>query len=111
NILRHAKDNRDEAVTDNEDTLIATTQNSSGEPSSGSEDGQFVDINGKAGAALKNRRASGVTLRRASDASQLKGRHRFMVEDSTKRTRQAKEFSEQGKVKWDVYRHYAKTAN
>ncbi|KAK9376897.1 P-loop containing nucleoside triphosphate hydrolase protein [Lipomyces chichibuensis] len=62
-------------------------------------------------AALKkpSRRGSVSTLRRASTAS-IK-RPRVVDEESQKRSRQAKEHSEQGQVKWDVYKEYAKAAN
>ncbi|KAK9485960.1 P-loop containing nucleoside triphosphate hydrolase protein [Lipomyces starkeyi] len=62
-------------------------------------------------AALKkpSRRGSVSTLRRASTAS-IK-RPRVVDEESQKRSRQVKEHSEQGQVKWDVYKEYAKAAN
>lgn len=52
------------------------------------------------------------TLRRASTAS-FKGPHgRVMDEEAENaKSKQNKEFSEQGKVKWDVYGEYAKTSN
>ncbi|KAK9244743.1 P-loop containing nucleoside triphosphate hydrolase protein [Lipomyces tetrasporus] len=56
-----------------------------------------------------SRRGSVSTLRRASTAS-IK-RPRIVDEESQKRSRQAKEHSEQGQVKWDVYKEYAKAAN
>lgn len=34
-----------------------------------------------------------------------------LVVQSNLKTKQSKEFSEQGKVKWDVYIEYAKTSN
>ncbi|KAK9370171.1 P-loop containing nucleoside triphosphate hydrolase protein [Lipomyces kononenkoae] len=61
--------------------------------------------------ALKkpSRRGSVSTLRRASTAS-IKRPH-LVDEESQKRSRQAKEHSEQGQVKWEVYKEYAKAAN
>ena len=64
------------------------------------------------GSGAKQRKSSMATLRRASSAS-FKGPRGKMrdEEEPTTRTRQSKEFSEQGKVKWDVYLEYAKTSN
>lgn len=60
----------------------------------------------------KRRQGSTVTLRRASAASFKGPRGKLTDEEaSNSKTRQAKEFSEQGKVKWSVYGEYAKTSN
>ncbi|KIN05934.1 hypothetical protein OIDMADRAFT_154548 [Oidiodendron maius Zn] len=61
---------------------------------------------------VKKRKGSSSTLRRASTAS-FKGRRGKIrdEEESTTKTKQNKEFSEQGKVKWNVYAEYAKTSN
>ncbi|KAK4192088.1 ABC transporter type 1, transmembrane domain-containing protein [Podospora australis] len=60
----------------------------------------------------KPRAGSNVTLRRASAASFKGPRGKLTDEESApSRTRQTKEHSEQGKVKWSVYGEYAKTAN
>ncbi|MCJ1418249.1 hypothetical protein MMC32_004596 [Xylographa parallela] len=58
------------------------------------------------------RKSSFVTLRRASTAS-FKGPHGKLLDDEVGNTRskQSKEFSEQGQVKFDVYREYAKASN
>ncbi|KAH7041035.1 P-loop containing nucleoside triphosphate hydrolase protein [Microdochium trichocladiopsis] len=60
----------------------------------------------------QKRRGSMSTLRRASRAS-FKGPRGKLGDDDdpSARTRQAKEHSEQGKVKWDVYKAYAKSSN
>jgi ATP-binding cassette subfamily C (CFTR/MRP) protein 1 len=50
------------------------------------------------------------TLRRASTASFKGPRGKAMDEEGLK-SKQTKEFSEQGKVKWSVYGEYAKTSN
>lgn len=52
------------------------------------------------------------TLRRASTAS-FKGHHGRVTDEEADgvKSRQSKEFSEQGKVKWNVYGEYAKTSN
>lgn len=66
----------------------------------------------KAGSSVvdKPRSASMATLRRASTASFRGPRGKLTDEEvaGSSRTRQAKEFSEQGKVKWSVYAEYAK---
>lgn len=64
------------------------------------------------GSGAKQRKGSMATLRRASSAS-LKGPRGKLrdEEEPTTQTKQSKEFSEQGKVKWSVYVEYAKTSN
>ncbi|KAL6712781.1 ATP-binding cassette glutathione S-conjugate transporter ycf1 [Lecanora helva] len=58
------------------------------------------------------RRTSNSTLRRASTASFKKPRGRLTDEEGDPvKSKQSKELSEQGKVKWDVYSEYAKTSN
>lgn len=63
-------------------------------------------------AAGTGRRSSFRSLRRASTASFL-GRHRKVTDEegTGAKTKQTKESSEQGKVKWNVYGEYAKTSN
>lgn len=52
------------------------------------------------------------TLRRASTASFRNGRAKTTDEEGRPaNSKQSKEFSEQGKVKWDVYFEYARTSN
>ncbi len=65
----------------------------------------------KAGGGI-GRKASSTELRRASTAS-FKRPHGKMVDEEGEgiKTKQTKEFSEQGKVKWSVYAEYAKTSN
>ncbi|KAI1331203.1 metal resistance protein YCF1 [Xylariaceae sp. FL0255] len=60
----------------------------------------------------QKRRGSMTTLRRASAASFRRPRGKLGdEEDPSAKTRQSKEHSEQGKVKWDVYLEYAKQSN
>ncbi|KAJ4304167.1 ATP-binding cassette glutathione S-conjugate transporter ycf1 [Collariella sp. IMI 366227] len=59
----------------------------------------------------KPRADSMATLRRASAASFQGPRGKLHDEENPSKTRQAKEHSEQGKVKWSVYGEYAKTNN
>lgn len=56
------------------------------------------------------RRTSLATLRRASTAS-WQGPRRKLADEENLKSRQTKETSEQGKVKWSVYGEYAKTSN
>lgn len=64
---------------------------------------------------MATRKNSSLTLRRASTASFRGPRGKVNDEEENKsgnvKTRQSKEFSEQGKVKWDVYKEYAKNSN
>jgi len=57
------------------------------------------------------RKHSFVTLRRASTASFKGPRGKASDEENGLKSKQSKEFSEQGKVKWSVYGEYAKTSN
>ncbi|KAI9775055.1 MAG: hypothetical protein M1835_005954 [Candelina submexicana] len=60
------------------------------------------------------RQSSTITLRRASTVTFHGPRGKFTDEegsDAGNKTKQSKEFSEQGKVKWGVYGEYAKTSN
>ncbi|KAI9838425.1 MAG: hypothetical protein M1838_004608 [Thelocarpon superellum] len=60
----------------------------------------------------RNARASSMsTLRRASTVSFHRPRGKATDEEGGRRTKSTKEFSEQGKVKWNVYAEYAKTSN
>lgn len=63
------------------------------------------------GTGAKKRTGSNMTLRRASAASFKGPRGKLRDEEEPSKTRQGKEFSEQGKVKWDVYMEYARTSN
>ena len=57
------------------------------------------------------RTSSMSTLRRASTASFRASRGKISDEEEAPKSKQSKEFSEQGKVKWNVYAEYAKTSN
>ena len=70
---------------------------------------QLAPIRANAGTG---RSASNNTLRRASTASFRGPRGKVTDEEGDGvKSKQSKEFSEQGKVKWDVYLEYAKTSN
>lgn len=64
------------------------------------------------GAVGENYEVTEETLRRASTVS-FKGHHGRVTDEEADgaKSRQSKEFSEQGKVKWNVYGEYAKTSN
>ena len=66
-----------------------------------------IRVNGGTG-----RRTSDNTLRRASTAS-FKGPRGKLTDEEGEgvKSKQSKEYSEQGKVKWNVYLEYAKTSN
>ncbi|KAF2457048.1 multidrug resistance-associated protein 1 [Lineolata rhizophorae] len=73
---------------------------------------QLAPIQSGRHAAPTTRKASSMTLRRASSASFRGPRGKMADEEGAAlKTRQTKEFSEQGKVKWNVYLEYAKTSN
>ena len=59
----------------------------------------------------RERKESGLSLRRASTASFRGPRGKLNDEEAGQKTKQREEFSEQGKVKWNVYAEYAKTSN
>ncbi|TGO17401.1 hypothetical protein BTUL_0018g00680 [Botrytis tulipae] len=60
---------------------------------------------------VKKRKGSSNTLRRASTATFRGPRGKLRDEEDGSKSKQGKEHSEQGKVKWDVYAEYAKTSN
>ena len=63
-------------------------------------------------AAATNRKQSMISLSRARTASFSGPRGRISdEEDGNIKSKQTKETSEQGKVKWEVYKEYAKTSN
>ncbi|KAF2012769.1 multidrug resistance-associated protein 1 [Aaosphaeria arxii CBS 175.79] len=104
-----------ESVASDEDTTIYGT-------SPASDDDQDQD---EAEAAQENvaqlaplrtgngtaRKSSFNTLRRASTASFRGPRGKATDEEGGLKSKQTKEFSEQGKVKWSVYGEYARTSN
>lgn len=57
------------------------------------------------------RQSTKMNVRRASMASFGHGRGKITDEEGGAKTKQTKEFVEQGKVKWNVYLEYAKTSN
>ncbi|KAK9779422.1 putative Metal resistance protein YCF1 [Seiridium cardinale] len=73
---------------------------------------ELAPIRAGASSSANRRTGSMSTLRRASAASFKGPRGKLSdEEDPSSKTRQTKEHSEQGKVKWDVYLEYAKTSN
>ncbi|KXT17553.1 hypothetical protein AC579_6187 [Pseudocercospora musae] len=80
------------------------------------EDGltQMAPIRPTGSGPIATRKNSNMTLRRASTVSFRGPRGKVTDEEENKgklKTRQSKEFSEQGKVKWDVYKEYAINSN
>ena len=64
------------------------------------------------GGGSSGRKSSNMSLRRASTASFKGPRGKVGDEEGDDpKSKQSKEFSEQGKVKWDVYMEYAKMSN
>lgn len=97
-------------------TIYGTGQNSPGDSSltevGASQEGRTQLAPLKAGGGTA-RKLSSNTLRRASTASFRGPRGKLSDEEGgpDSKTKQSKEFSEQGKVKWSVYLEYAKTSN
>ena len=108
------EDSKDSTSSESEDsnTVFGTgTGDSFAEEKDEAQEGitQLAPIRANAGTG---RRASNNTLRRASTAS-FKGPHGKVTDEEGEgiKTKQSKEFSEQGKVKWNVYLEYAKNSN
>ena len=111
------EDSKDSTSSGSEDskTVFGTgTGNSLEEPADEKDEAQegitqLAPIRTNAGTG---RRASSNTLRRASTAS-FKGPRGKLTDEEGEgaKSKQSKEFSEQGKVKWNVYLEYAKTSN
>lgn len=105
-----------ESITSDEETTIYGTSPNSGEDeereeAEASQEGlpQLAPL--RTGNATA-RKSSTVTLRRASAASFRGPRGKVTDEEGAGlKSKQTKEFSEQGKVKWNVYGEYAKTSN
>lgn len=93
-------------------TIIETRTDQEKEEAEEAQEGltQLQPIRPGAG-MTKRRKGSNATLRRASTASFKGPRGKLRDEEEPSKTKQGKEFQEQGKVKWDVYKEYAKTSN
>lgn len=97
-----------------ESTIYAPDSPEDPEEQAEAEDGlpQMAPIKPNGGGPL--RKGSSMSLRRASTTS-FRGPHGKMTDEEENKgqlkSRQSKEFSEQGKVKWDVYKEYAKQSN
>jgi len=105
-----------ESITSDEETTVYGTSPNSEEDeereeAEASQEGlpQLAPLRTGNGTA---RKSSTVTLRRASAASFRGPRGKVTDEEGAGlKSKQTKEFSEQGKVKWNVYGEYAKTSN
>ncbi|KAI9826868.1 MAG: hypothetical protein M1832_005807 [Thelocarpon impressellum] len=94
-----------------ESTVVAETHTSpAGDEAEEAQSGlpQLAPISSRSGEA---RKSSMSTLRRASAASFRASRGKVIDEEGDARKKKDKEFTEQGKVKWNVYGEYAKTSN
>ena len=128
NLIKTAN-NEEEEATDSPSPSVETSKSSNSSASSkesktvfgtgtgDSEEEEKIDApDGLAPLRVNagtGRRASTNTLRRASTAS-FKTPHGKLTDEEggeATKSKQSKEFSEQGKVKWDVYLEYAKTSN
>ncbi|KAI9818464.1 MAG: hypothetical protein M1827_000523 [Pycnora praestabilis] len=92
-------------------TVFGTGPNSEGEEADEAQEGvsELAPIRPGGGTA---RKSSMMTLRRASTVSFHGPRGKLTDEEGAgPKTKQSKEFSEQGKVKWSVYGEYARTSN
>ncbi len=125
NLIRTAN-NQEKQVEDEEDqkgvessgsedssTVFGTGPDSEGEEADEAQEGltELAPIRPGGGSA---RHPSTSTLRRASTVSFHGPPGKLTDEESShagNKTKQSKEFSEQGKVKWSVYGEYAKTSN
>ncbi|KAL1650643.1 ATP-binding cassette glutathione S-conjugate transporter ycf1 [Didymella pomorum] len=104
-----------ESVMSDEDSTVyggspASDDNQSREEAEAAQEGasHLAPLRTGNGTARKH---SFATLRRASTASFKGPRGKTTDEENGLKSKQTKEFSEQGKVKWSVYGEYAKTSN
>jgi ATP-binding cassette, subfamily C (CFTR/MRP), member 1 len=100
--------------TVSEETIYGTedSDDDEGEDIEAAQEGlnQLAPI--RTGGGGPTRKSSTLTLRRASSASFRGPRGNLLDEEQANlKTKQTKEFAEQGKVKWQVYAEYAKTSN
>jgi len=110
-----SKDSTSSSGSDDSKTVFGTgTGNALEDPSDEKDEAQegitqLAPIRPSGG---PGRKASSNTLRRASTAS-FKGPRGKIIDEEGEgvKSKQSKEFSEQGKVKWNVYFEYAKNSN
>jgi ATP-binding cassette subfamily C (CFTR/MRP) protein 1 len=98
--------------SDDSKTVYGTRQASEDDEAAEAREGVASLAPIRPGGSSTARKASMSTLRRASTVT-FKGPQGRITDDETGdvKTKQSKEFSEQGKVKWDVYKEYAKANN
>ncbi|OQO03652.1 hypothetical protein B0A48_10317 [Cryoendolithus antarcticus] len=120
--LIKTSNNDDSAMSENGDaddngspSTEASTVYENAEEAEEAQEGLTMLAPIKANPGMPARKESSLTLRRASTASFRGPRGKMNDEEEAKsgplKSKQTKEFSEQGKVKWDVYLEYAKTSN
>lgn len=110
NLMKEFGKKSDDEGKDDEDISTTVSQNASVDFQS--EIDEMTDENTQSDntpVQFRSRCGSHSTIRRASIASFA--HVRIEDEDSSKRTKQTAEHVEQGKVKWDVYKEYAKSCN
>lgn len=113
----HDSGNASESSSSSESSTIlepdATTQDKEEMEEAQETLPEMAPIKTGASSAVKPRTGSMATLRRASTASFSGPRGKLTDEElaGNTRTKQTKEFVEQGKVKWSVYGEYAKNNN
>ena len=107
-----SKDSSSPASEDSKTVFGTGAGNSEGEEKVDAPDG-LAPLRVNAGPGRRASLLSNNTLRRASTASFQVPHGKLTDEEGGAQTKskQSKEFSEQGKVKWDVYLEYAKTSN
>ncbi|KAJ6142209.1 hypothetical protein N7497_011308 [Penicillium chrysogenum] len=94
------------------ESSVTTTVIQNGGASDSEEGEQLGDHNPiRAGGGEARRRASTVTLRRASTVGWQGPRRKLGDEENVLKSKQTQEVPEQGKVKWGVYTQYAKDSN
>ena len=98
--------------SDDSKTVFGTGPNSELEEADEAQEGITELAPIRPGGGVSRRKPSTATLRRASTASFKGPRGKISDEEGNGlKSKQSKESSEQGKVKWDVYGEYAKTSN
>lgn len=129
NLIRTAQDEKTEEKQESEkqsDSIGSSTLSGSDRDTKEKDEGPLIDPEeieeteeglgdlAPAVAPARNgavRKESSITLRRASTISFHGARGKPTDEETGAKTKQSKETSEQGKVKWDVYGEYAKNSN
>ena len=100
-----------ESIISDDETVIYDTSPPSDEPETEAAQENVAHLAPLNAGNNSARKKSFNTLRRASTASFKGPRGKVTDEEGGLKSKQTKEFSEQGKVKWSVYGEYARTSN